>query len=364
MKLFNLITEGDLNPQYKKILRLMNREVIAPHDKDIWEFLSDTLQIKDLKTKSELMFIYKKIYGEDEEVFLNLTDSYLEGIEDVSGYEPEQIALSIYLDVPPSLIVDSGYDHYGLNVYENLDSSGDQYAIGDDSQVSDAMESYFDGYVDNMGGLDYIDRWVLDDFIELDDYSIEQFAEEDAENRVDSMDDDEVIEEAGYDSRESYEDRISSLEEEISDFESQKEDLETELSDLEYENDEGDYDEEIEELTEKISDIEYEISDLESRKEDLESELEDLFDTAKTELIERYKDDIIDDINREGIDYFIDNMGISLSDAVDYYGHIDIYALESHLAETEDRGGSLGSYDGTEIEQFYSDEWYYIYQVN
>jgi len=143
-------------------------------------------------------------------------------------------------------------------------------------------------------------------------------------------------------------------------MESEKEDLEIELGDLDIEEDED----EMEEIEEKISDLEYEISDKESEKEDLESELESLYETAKEELIEKYKDDIYHEVHGEGVDYFIDHLGWSLEDAVDSYCSFDNDGLEEYLAENEDRGNTLAHYDGNENEEEYDGEWYYIYRVD
>jgi hypothetical protein len=277
-------------------------------------------------------------------------------IEDI---DDKVMALSIHLNIPPILLEEDSYGHYGLELYRNVED-GKEYAIGDDGEVQDAMITYFQNYVENQGGLEYIDRYLLDDYIELDDYSVEQFAEEEAEYRVGDMDEDDVIEEAGYDDKDSYQERIDELQSEIDDMESEKDDLEIELGDLDTDEDED----EMEEIEEKISDLEYEISNKESEKEDLENELDGLYETAKEELIENYKDDILNDVRSEGVDYFIDNLGYSLEDAIDAYFDFDEEGLEAYLAENEDRGNSLAHYDGYEGEEEYNGEWYYIYRVN
>jgi hypothetical protein len=294
----------------------------------------------------------------DTEDFDNMTDEDLSDMTTIEDVDDKQMALSLNLNIPPILLEEEGFGHFGLELYRNVDD-GKSYAIGDDAEAQDAMREYFEDYVTNQGGLNYIDRYWLDDFIELDTYTIEQFAEEEAEYRLSDMDEDEVIDEAGYDDKDSFEEKISELESEIEDFESEKEDLEIELGDLDVEEDED----EMEEIEERIEGLEYEISDKESQKEDIESELESLYDTAKEELLEVYKDNIIDEVNDQGVDYFIDNLGYDLEQAVDTFCTFDNDGLEEYLAENEDRGDNLSPYDGDEVEEEYDGEWYYIYRV-
>ena len=365
MKLTKLLKEENkkILAYHKKAVKLMDREGISDEIYDIWNFLTEKLSIQNLETKLEIIHLYQKYYGMDTEDFDNMSDEDLSDMGSIEDFDDKIMALSIHLNIPPILLEEETYTHYGLEHYRNIDSD-EVYAIGDDKEVQDAMREYFEDYVYNQGGMEYLDRYLLDDFIELDDYSVEQFAEEEAEYRVEDMDEDDVIESAGYDDKDSYQERIDELQSEIEEMESEKEGLESELSDLEDENDDGDYDEEIQELEEKISDLEYEISNKESEKENLESELESLYETAKEELIEKYKDEIYDDVRSEGVDYFIDNLGYSLDDAVDSFCTFDNDGLEEYLAENEDRGFTLGVYDGIENEEEYDGVWYYIYRVD
>ena len=360
MKLLKLITEErKVLPYHKKIVKVMDKRGIGDEIAEIWNFLTKDLDIEKLETKLEIIHLYQKYYGMDTEDFDNMSDEDLSDMGSIEDIDDKVMALSLHLNIPPILLEEETYSHYGLELYRNVDD-GKTYAIGDDSEVQDAMREYFENYVDNLGGIEYIDRYLLDDYIELDDYSVEQFAEEEAEYRVEDMDEDDVIEEAGYDDKDSYEERIDELQSEIEELESEKEDLEIELGDLDIEEDED----EMEEIEEKISDLEYEISDKESEKEDLESELESLYETAKEELIEKYKDDIYHEVHGEGVDYFIDHLGWSLEDAVDSYCSFDNDGLEEYLAENEDRGNTLAHYDGNENEEEYDGEWYYIYRVD
>ena len=363
MKLLKLIKEErTIKPYHKKLIKVMDQQGVSDEVSDMWDFLGSKLDIRNTEEKLEIMHLYKKYYGVEEEELDNLSDDDFSDMGDTSDIEDKQMALALNLDVPPMLLEEQNYTHYGLTVYNNLDDGSD-YAVGDDSEAGEAMEEYFDSYVSNVGGIEYIDRWVLDDFIELDSYVVEEYARETAEYRVEDMDEDEVIEEAGYD-KDSLESDLENLKDELSDLESEKEDLESELEDLEYDNDEGENDDEIEDLNERISDLEDSIYEKESEIEEKESEIESLYEVAKEELIDKMTEDISDDIESEGVDYFVDNMGYTFEQAVDSFCTFDELGLQSYLAENEDRGNTLGSYDGVEEEEEYDGEWYYIYRVD
>jgi Skp family chaperone for outer membrane proteins len=363
MKLLKLIKEErTIKPYHKNIIKVMGRQGVSDEVSDMWDFLGSKLDIRNTEEKLEIMHLYKKYYGVEEEELDNLSDDDFSDMGDTSDIEDKKMALALNLDVPPMLLEEQSYTHYGLTVYNNLDDGSD-YAVGDDSEVDKAMIEYFDNYVFNVGGIEYIDRWLLDDYIELDSYVVEEYARETAEYRVEDMDEDEVIEEAGYD-KDSLESDLENLKDELSDLESEKEDLESELDDLEYDNDEGENDDEIEDLNERISDLEDSIYEKESEIEEKESEIESLYEVAKEELIDKMTEDISDDIESEGVDYFVDNMGYTLEQAVDSFCTFDESGLESYLAENEDRGNTLGSYDGVEEGEEYDGEWYYIYRVD
>lgn len=360
MKLLKLITEErKVLPFHKKIVKIMDKRGISDEVAEIWDFLTKDLDIEKLETKLEIIHLYQKYYGMEVEDFDDMSDEDLSDMGTIEDIDDKVMALSLHLNIAPILLEEEGFPHYGLELYRNVDD-GNSYAIGDDSEVHDAMREYFEDYVENQGGIDYIDRYWLDDFIELEDWNVEQFVEEESERRVENMDEDDVIDEAGYDDKDSFEEKISELESEIEEMESERDDLEVELLDLDEEED-GD---EMDEIEERIEDLEYEISDKESEKEDIESELDSLYDTAREELLETYKENTIDEINSQGVDYFIDNLGYSLEDAVTSFCTFDEDGFRESLVDNEDRGVTLSSYDSEENEEEYDGEWYYIYRVD
>lgn len=357
-----LILENRITPFYVRVLKLLNKKLGEGEDaSSVWDILTNELQIDDTDAKIEILHLYTNHYDESG-LYNNLTDADLEGVEDTSSYDDTQVALSIFLQIPPLLLEEEG-SHHGLTTYRDL-TSDEAYAIGDDDEVSDAMEDYFDGYVDEVGGIDNIDRYTVDDFIELDDYSIRQYAEETADYRLDDMDEDEVISEAGYDSRESYEDRMVILEERIDELNNLIEEKQDELDDRLDDDEDFFGTEEYEELKEEIDDLEIELSEKQSEYEELGDELRELFDTARSDLYDTMVSDIVNEIENDGVDYFIDNLGLTFKEAVDYYCTFDESGLERYLAENEDRGQSLASYDGNENEEYYNGVTYYIYRVD
>lgn len=345
MKILKIITENTLKPFHVNAVKRMNKSGIDDDYSEMWDFLSNKLFIEDMETKLEIMHLYHKYYGEED--LQNMSDSDLEDLEDLSDVEETKVALSLFLDIPHILLEEEDYSHYGLTIYKDI-TSDEQYAVGEDYDATKAMEQYFDGWVDNMGGIENIDRYLLDDFLELDSYSVSDYARDLAIDRVDQLDEDEVIEEAGY-NMESFQERIENIDNRITS-------LEDEITDLEYEQEED-------ELEEQISDLKNNIESLEEEKSEIVSEMEGLYETAKEELVDKYADEIVDDIDDQGLDYFIDQ-GYTLESAVNYFFNFDESGLESYLVENEDRGSSLGSWDGVEHEQFYSGTYYYIYRVD
>jgi hypothetical protein len=364
MKFIKLLKEHSIKPYHKNLLKSMDNRGISEDIEDIWDFLSDTLTIEDTPLKMEVIHLYRKYYDviEEDNFFELLSDKSFDDMEDFSDIEDERIALSQFLDLPPQLVIETDNNHYDLNVYRDI-TTNSEYAVGTDDEADAAMATYFEGYVDNMGGLNYVDRYHLDDFIELDSWAVTQFCEEEAENRVADMTEDAVIEEAGYEPLEYYQDQIDELESLIEELNSDIEILESDKEDMEMDNEDGDYDDEIEELEEKISDIEYDISDKESESENLESEKSNLYETAKEELLESYTDDLESTIEQEGLDYFINNFGLDLETAVESFATFDNDGYEEHLATSEYRGDILGIYNGVEEYEIFDEEYYYIYQT-
>ena len=360
MKLSKLITENTIQPIHKRVLRAMTLSLGETDDvSDIWGFLTKTLNIEDMVLKLELLHLFVNNFNEDGN-YEGVTDSDLDDIDDSSNYYDEHLALADWSNLPPIMIEDTDEEHYGLKVFRNIEDD-EKFAVGTDSDVERAMVDYFDGWVDNIG-YDNIDISLIEDFIELNDYSLSSLASEEANYRVDEMDDDDIISEAGYD-KDEFVEQISNIESRIEEIESEISDLEDEMSDLEEDNEEGENDSDIDDVGIKMRELSSEMDDLGNQLEDKKSELDSLVDTARDELIEKYDEEMRERVLDGGLSFFTGEWGMSKEDAIRYYYDFDESGLEAYLAENEDRGNSLGTYDGDENSNSYEGRYYYIYRI-
>lgn len=379
MKLLKILTENTVTPIDKKMVSVLQRMKVDPNDVgEIWNKLNDPLSIESMDLKIKLAFLYTQscyINDEDNE-FGDTGDILCNELDDVDWDEmastvmfgDDLLALAEFLNVPPFLLEQASYSQYGLNVYE---FDGDSYAVGDDADVEDAMYQYAENMIEYE--IDTMEEWWLNDYLSPNQYAIEQFCEEEADNRLDNMSEGEMMEEAGMDPDEK--------QEEIDDFEAQKEEKEEQLVEMqeeleelenlrdEAEEDYGDESDEFYEADEEHGNKDMEVDelmdDIESLGNDIEEhqqELSNMPEEAKDELYEKYKDDYQDTIDSEGVEYFTSNLGMSREDAIDYYFDFDKDGAVQALADDQDRGENLATYDGSEEEQEYDGEDYYIYQ--
>ena len=386
MKLYKIIQEQEeeetpkevrkITPVHKRMLNALSRmEIDSSSYPTIWKEVRDVFQINDDKLAEEITYLfyeYEYLFDEDEkDSYHELPDDALSGIMGLEDYDDKHIAVAKLLEIPPFLVEIGGWGHYGLEQYNDLYGGG-TYAVGDDDEVQDAMKEWAQEWYDSEG-IEYMDRYYLDDYIELNDMS--DFAEEEVDNRLDDMDDGDIIEEAGYDkdemvdSRDEMMSKVDELKDEMRKIEIEKEHLQDVLDDLESEYEDAYETEEYQEIEEQQNDLEYqwdekdsEVDDLEDEISDLEYEIENLLDTAKDELKESKVQDLIREIEGEGVDYFIDNFGYSLEDAVHEFCYFDEEGFVSSLADTEERN-RLAIYDDTEEEEEVDGEYYYIYRT-
>jgi hypothetical protein len=386
MKLYKIIQEQEeeetpkevkkITPVHKRMLNALSKMGIKSDYPAIWREVWDVFKINDYKLAEEITYLYYEydhIFDEDEkDSYHELPDDALEGLESEYYYDDKIIALSRYLEIPPFLIQEAAWEHYSLSQYDDLYNDR-SYAIGDDDEVQDAMREWAQEYYDNEG-IDYMDRYYVDDYIELNDVS--DFAEEEVEHRLDDMDDDDIIEEAGYDKDEMVDSRdemmsnVAELKEEMEDIQTEREHLQEVLDDMELEDEDAYETEEYQEIEEEQNELEHqwdekdsEVDDLEDEISELEYEIENLLDTAKEELKESKVDELIIEIENDGVDYFIDNLGYSLEDAVHSFCYFDEEGFVLSLSENEERS-RLATYDNSEEEEEVNGIWYYIYRTD
>ena len=386
MKLYKIIQEQEeeetpkevrkITPIHKRMLNALSRmDIDSTNYTTIWKEVRDVFQINDDKLAEEITYLfyeYEYLFDEDEkDSYHELPDDALKNIMSADDYDDKHIAVAQYLEIPPFLVETGGWDHYGLEQYDDLYGGG-TYAVGDGDEVEDAMKEWAQEFYDSEG-VEYMDRYYLDDYIELNDMS--EFAEEEVDNRLDDMDDDDIIEEAGYDKDEMVDNRnsmmsnVAELKEEMDDIQTEREHLQEVLDDLEVENEDAYETEEYQEIEEQQNDLEYqwdekdsEVDDLEDEIIELEYEIENLLDTAKDELKESKVDDLVREIEDEGIDYFIDNFGYAIDDVINDFCYFDEEGFISNLADMEDNE-RLASYDNSEEWEEVDGEDYYIYRT-
>ena len=388
MKLYKIIQEQEeeeppkevrkIKPVHKRMLNALSRmEIDSSNYQPIWKEVSDVFQINDDKLAQEISYLYYEYNhvfdGDVKDSYQDLPDDALSGFDSLfSSYPPPHIALSMHLDLPPFLISDDGGSHFDLLVYEDL-TDGSKYAVGDSDEVESSMLDWAQEYFDNEG-IEYMDRYYLDDFIELQDVS--SFAEEEVDVRVDDMGDDEIIEEAGYDKEEMI-DRKDTMESEVTELRdvmetllNEVEELQSELDGMVEEDDEAyettEYQEIVDQqdvLKEEWREKDSEMDVLNDEISEVETEIEELLDLATSEVREQRVSDLTEEIESEGVDWFINNLGYDLSDAIEYFCYFDESGFVHSLAENQGHE-VLAYYDGDENYEDIDGESYYIYRVD
>ena len=398
IKFKNILKEDTLKPAMGKMLNIMAKMNLPAYDvRDNITLLQTKFAIKDISTASNIALIYKKYYDElgVDRNFKTLKDISVD--YDIDDYDVTIIALHQHLDgIHPELLVANNYGEI-----EDVVNSSEYRVLTEDEadeEFKDRANEDIDMYLNDSSDL----GWLIS-YVELDDYSVDQFASEDADYRVDDMTEEDIIEEATAFSDvqdklkelervlEEKTEKLNEIDNLISDYEveidnkqDQIENIDYEISDLttdrELSTDQEERNKlkgEIYELNIQKYDIRKELSQYEERLEELQIEYEDLeeivdegIDSPKSELVEEYKDDvreslqqtIKDEIEHEGIEYFVIHLGYSLKDAVEYYGTIDRDGAISDMEQ--DRGDIMSGYDGIEWEEEVNGETYYIYQTN
>ncbi len=221
------------------------------------------------------------------------------------------------------------YDYYGMYEFEyggaeyavGLDEAADEAAIErtrsliDDIGYEGFSPSFMEWYVDGDRVADYAEDWFWDDMSEA------------PEDYLD--DDDRELTQHSKDEIEKINEEIGRLQEDLEELDSE---VEREVA--------QDRIDELEELKEdiKMDDDSYEYTE-----------------EAKDNYVERRKDEVKDD----PVGFLRDfGMEESIKDFIDEDDFIE------GVIESDGRGHTLSSYDGTENEISFDDEWYYIYRTN
>ena len=386
MKLYKIIQEQEeeetpkevrkITPVHKRMLNALSRMEIDSTDYAvIWNEVWNVFKINDLKLAEEITFLFyefEDVFDEDEkDSYKDLPDDALSGLNDMTGYDNEQIALAKNLELPPFLIGDNGDSHYDLTQYYDM-TTNYVYAVGDSDKVLSSMVQWAQEYYDS-NGIEYMDRYHLDDYIEINDIS--DFVEQEVDHILDNMDDDDIIEEAGYD-KDEMEDNLNSLNNKVVDIkdemdtiESEKDELQEVLDEMEEEDEDAYETEEYQKIVEERNDLDSqwyekdsESDDLDDEINELEEELYGLEEKAKDELRDEKIEELTSQIEDEGVDYFIDNLGYSLESAISSFCYFDESGFVENLADVEDNE-RLATYDNDEDYERVNGEYYYIYRT-
>jgi uncharacterized protein YukE len=393
-KLKQILTEEELSKSLIKVLNIMLKMGFDPEDlSDNFNKLDKNLHIKDDDLKSEAILYFRKYHNiaEEKGSFKEIGDVNLD--YDPDDIEDEIMALSIYLGVHPLLIEPTAYGEYEYII------DGDEYRVLDENSADEEFQARAEEYIEET--LEYQDDlgW-LESYLEMDTYSVEQFCSDEADYRVDDMEDEEIVEEMDmeeelqqridkerkkYDRWHELDEEIVEVEEKISDIMTDIENLNEEMYDLRSEaassedrdeiaDLENEYEgmkqtmSELEEMLEywedHLEEIRYEFDELDDDYDDVDWKVAREFaDELRDDLREKIAEQMFDDIEYEGWEYFSNNLGYTAKQVVDN-GWFDI-DMDSAIESLEsDRGNIMNTYDGNEDEEYYNGESYYIYRTN
>ena len=185
-----------------------------------------------------------------------------------------------------------------------------------------------------------VDDGVISDSLlasHLEMYPTDQriFAQEEADFRVDSMSDDDLLEEAGYlndiERASEIDDEIDELQSTLSDLESDLEELQS-ATDIETEEDIDRNEQAVNDVQSRIDEVESEISDLKHERRGLDyTERSSAVDAAKEKLREEYYDEIYKELDDDAVGYFVSNLGYEEKDLIGKGFYVDYNSLADDL---------------------------------
>jgi len=163
-------------------------------------------------------------------------------------------------------------------------------------------------------------------------------ASEEADSVLESMSDDDILSESGYDSKK------EELEEEYSE-------LEDEISELEEEADELEEDDEDEDAANEAAEKRDEILGKESRMQEIQEELDGLVDEAREELSSSKAEEIESELD-DPVQYFVEDQGaFSIEDLMKAsFISIDTDAAAKEAVWTDGVAHFLAGYDGRKVD--------------
>jgi hypothetical protein len=276
---------------------------------------------------------------EDDELYNKISD-----IEERIN-ELQQGVVDVYNIVPIK------YNYYGLPQFEVIgvdDLVGEEYAVGDESEMDDAALEYAKNYVDEVG-VEGFRPHVIDDHLDtnaIEDY-FRDFFNDDVRNNLDVYFDDseKPNSEEQENRKQELEEYIGKAEGVIKKFEQKQEDLKNEIKDPD------EYTKRYDEIKSKIDIIQGYIDDSQEEIDNMEPDGEPTED-----MIEEKVEDMVSD-----------KMSDPRSSLSEFGMDIDSYIDKDSLAKglvASDGYEILGSYDGSYDTEIIDNEYYYIIRVN
>lgn len=288
-------------------------------------------------------------YNDGDEV-MEAIDGLLKEWSKESGEEREEFAIHDYEGFPEQFYSEyMGRDDFDkiikiIKAAEENDLPVEvllEYASNTGADPEDLSDLPYNGKFDDEEDFAYrmVEDGVIADlsrYLEMYPTDMRILAQEEADARVDNMDDDDLLEAADMnDDVEAFEEkksRIESIRDEI-------QDLEVEIDDLYYEEPQTESD--AEKIDSQVEELREKIEMLKSEKDDLQDEIreydfndrDDAIEQAKEKLREEYYDEIYEELEKDAVGYFVDNFGYEESDLADGKGfHVDYKALARDLS--------------------------------
>jgi hypothetical protein len=250
--------------------------------------------------------------------------------------EPYEQVIRSYTENFTDVIEAGEYDHYGMETYI-IDN--ETYAIHPLDTIEEVLRGYYENLVNDLGydelGID------LSYYIMMSDTDRRMMANDEADNYVEDLVDEELLELSGLDTE--YEEFDEKIEEEESKLEDMREVFE-----------------DMDEVDDNYEEFEGMIEDLESEIDDLRTEKEELVDTARYRVRDNHYDDFYECLE-DPVECLVNDRGW-YSDASDLveagFVTVDDDAIVDDMTTNGDYG-ELNHYDGEydEIKDSSGDWW-------
>lgn len=300
---------------------------------------------------------------------------------EITPDDPKIEALIQHFDGVTSEVIGEGFnedagDWYGHHTVMEL-QNGEEWVVGTYTSMGNALHEYMTNYVDDVGveelGID------LSDFVDVGDYWISQFCQEETDHYFDDMTDEDLLEVYGdYDivaEIEELEEKEENLKEELIEVEEKLRQYLEAFETMEIQNQEyisygyerpQHSEEDFENIQNKIDKFQHIVGKI---KHKLDYEMGESRDEYLETLRDQSKDDYTDEcercMERDPVDCIVNEKGWyrTGAEAIEAFGwDLDKDAIVQYLSE--DGYDSMASYDGYAHEEYVDGETYVLIRVN